>query len=108
MSSPPPGFWMLEKLLVQNVWVTPILWAAIYISDYYTTIFAARLYKAGANKHVIFQGSIELTPVFQDDVDNLRKISPRFLWRLAISTCVVIAMWILTVRWLELRPLFSF
>jgi len=86
---------MIAKFLIENVWVIAILWAAIYVSDYYTTIYAARLYRMGANRHVLFQGSIELTPVFQDDVDKLRKVSRKFLLRLALTTALLIVVWFL-------------
>jgi hypothetical protein len=99
---------MVETFLVENVWLTAALWAAIYISDYYTTIYAARLYRMGANQHVFFQGSIELTPVFQDDVDKLRKLSGKFLLRLALTTTLMIVVWFFSRYELETDAVFLF
>jgi hypothetical protein len=98
---------MLEKVLVDNVWLTATIWAVIYISDYYVTIYAARLYQVSGKEHFVFAGSLELTPYFQDDVDNLRRFSPRFLWRLILSAIAILTIWLLSVRFLEMRALFS-
>src|SRR5262249_32920281 len=39
-----------------------------------------RLYQAGAREKVVFEGSLEITPFFQRDIDALRRVSPRFLF----------------------------
>lgn len=61
-----------------------LIWAALYISDYYSTIACARLYRA--QDKVVFEGSYEITPIFQADVNALRRVSPRFLSVLVVST----------------------
>src|SRR5262249_55044904 len=42
-----------------------------------------------AQTKIVFEGSYEITPVFQADVDALRKMSPRFLVTLVASTAYV-------------------
>jgi hypothetical protein len=77
----------VEHLLAESVWAGPLLWAAFYISDFSFTMMCARLYKA---QHAVeFEGSYEITPTFQADVDALRWISPRFLLILLGSTIYV-------------------
>jgi hypothetical protein len=61
-----------------------LIWAALYISDYYSTIACARLYQA--QDKIAYEGSFEITPVFQADVNALRRVSPRFLAILLAST----------------------
>jgi hypothetical protein len=39
-----------------------------------------------AQEKIVFEGSYEITPLFQADVDALRRISPRFLVALIAST----------------------
>jgi hypothetical protein len=56
----------------------------LYISDYYMTIACARLYRA--QDKIVFEGSYEITPAFQADVNALRSISPRFILLLAATT----------------------
>jgi hypothetical protein len=57
---------------------------ALYVSDYLLTIASVRLYQAPDK--VVFEGSYEITPLFQNDVNALRRISPRLLLALAGST----------------------
>jgi hypothetical protein len=77
----------MEHLLAESLWAGPLLWAALYISDFSFTLMCARLYKQ--QSAVEFEGSYEITPTFQADVDALRWISPRFLLILLGSTLYV-------------------
>lgn len=99
---------MIQYHLIENIWLTASLWAAVYISDYYTTIYSARLYRSGAHEHIVFQGSIELTPVYQKDVDRLRKLSIRFIFFLLLTTSLLIGFWFLSVRFLKINGIFTF
>lgn len=74
---------MIDGLLA-TVWAGPLLWALLYSSDYYVTIACARLYQAQTT--IVFEGSYEITVVYQADVNALRRLSPRFLSFLALST----------------------
>jgi hypothetical protein len=80
-------------LILDSLWAGPLLWAALYISDYYLTIACARLYRT--QDKVVFEGSFEITPLFQADVNALRLVSPRFCLLLIASTG-----YLFLVRWL--------
>jgi hypothetical protein len=80
-------------------WVL-LAWSIAYVSDYASTIVTGRLYRQGAHEHIVFEGSMELTPAFQDDVDRLRWISPRFIWSWAVSSAGLGAIWWLSVGFL--------
>jgi hypothetical protein len=70
--------------IIESPWAPCLIWAALYISDYYSTIACARMYQAQNN--IAYEGSFEITPIFQADVNALRRVSPRFLTILAAST----------------------
>lgn len=89
---------MLEELLIQNVWLAVVIWCVLYTADYYMTIYAARLYQAKGREYMVFEGSFELTPYFQGDVDHLRRVSPRFLVMLLFSCAGIVVVWWLSVR----------
>jgi hypothetical protein len=79
---------MLDRVF-ESMWMGPMLWASLSICDYLLTISCARMYRA--QDKIVFEGSYELTPHFQADVDALRRISPHFLLVLAASTgCVLL------------------
>jgi hypothetical protein len=69
---------------LESTWLGPAAWAALYISDYFLTVACARMYRAQST--IAFEGSYEITPLFQADVNALRKISPRFVLALVAST----------------------
>jgi hypothetical protein len=74
----------LLDALVESAWAGPLLWAALYVSDYALTIASARLYSR--QDKIVFEGSFEITPQFQADVNALRRVSPRFCAILVVST----------------------
>lgn len=84
------------------------MWCAIYASDYYLTIYAARLYQTNVKERIVFEGSYELTPYFQDDVNRLRSVSPRFLRALLISCAGILIIWWLSTQSANLPELYVF
>jgi len=72
-------------LFLDYLWLGPMVWAVLYISDYYLTLTCARLYQAGAREKMAFEGSYEITPFYQTEIDALRRVSPRFLLMLVVS-----------------------
>lgn len=81
-------------------WVPGVLlWALLYVSDYVCTLVSARLYRAGANQQIVFEGSFEITPYYQKDVDALRRLSPRFVFALCLYAGALVYMWF-AARWL--------
>ncbi|HET8685742.1 MAG TPA: hypothetical protein VFM18_03645, partial [Methanosarcina sp.] len=71
-----------------------ILWIILYISDYYLTIYSARGF--GEIGHVKFEGSFELTPQFQKDIDALKPVSKRHLILLVLYSLLIVFIWWLT------------
>ena len=84
---------MFEQFFENYWWPGPLLWIAVYISDYMATVISARLYRRQAKDHLVFDGSFELTPQFQKDIDSLRWVSPRFLIMLVLTSLILIAEW---------------
>lgn len=74
----------MVDVLVNSSWLGPLLWSALYISDNLLTVACARMYQA--QDIVVFEGSYEITPLFQADVNALRRVSPRFWIALLAST----------------------
>ena len=99
---------MFETFFPSNIWFVLILWIIIYSSDYYLTLYCATLYHTHLKEYIVFEGSFELTPYFQADVDTLRRISPRFVRALTLSLLLIGLLWLLTVNVLPLPGIFSF
>ena len=73
-----------------------ILWMILYISDYALTIYSAR----GFNEigHFQFEGSFELTPQYQKDIEALKPVSKRHVILLVLYTLLIVFIWWLTKR----------
>jgi hypothetical protein len=84
---------MLEDVFREHLWPGLVCWIVLYISDYALTVVSARVYRARAAAHIVFEGSYELTPQFQGDIDRLRIVSPRFVLMLFVTSSLLSLMW---------------
>ncbi len=99
---------MLQSTLAENIALSLFIWAIVYLADYYITIYTARLYRDHVQQYIAFEGSYELTPQFQKDVDKLRPFSPRFLFLLTLSLILIWIVWALSTQFLAGPELFAF
>jgi hypothetical protein len=81
------------NVLLSSPWPGMVIWVALYISDYALTLKCARLYRRAASEKIELEGSFEITPYYQNDVDALRTISPRFLTALVLSVMYLAVLW---------------
>ena len=79
-------------------WPALIVWIVLYISDYAFTIACARMRRGPISEKIVIEGSYEITPYFQRDVDALRRFSPRFITMLVYSTLLLVAVWFLSAQ----------
>jgi hypothetical protein len=84
---------MLIATITTNIWLALSLWVCIYIADYALTIWGARLYEQGAYAYIRFDGSYELNPLFERDIDQHRRISRRFLLMLVATSLLIWFIW---------------
>ena len=82
--------------MLDNPWTALAAWLLSYVADYYLTLYSARLYRAGAKDFIAFDGSLELTPDYQNDIDHLRRVSPRFILAVLFSVLIVEGVWYLS------------
>ncbi len=89
----------LELTLIEHWWLGPLATVVVFVSDYYLTIRSARLYHAGGKDHMEVEGSYELNPTYEADVDSLRLLSPRLFLTMVLTTALLVGVWILSVSW---------
>jgi hypothetical protein len=73
-----------------------ILWVILYISDYYLTVYSARGFREVG--HFQFEGSFELTPQYQKDIDALNPVSRRHIMLLVLYSLLIVLIWWFTQR----------
>ncbi len=89
---------MVTSWIISYGGVALVVWALLYSLDYYLTIYGARLYRQTASQIIVLEGSYELTPMFQEDVDRLRLFSKQFYARLIAGVIALFAFWLLATR----------
>jgi len=90
----------MEFWLARSPWVGVILWMILYISDYYLTVYSARGFKEIGLFQ--FEGSFELTPQYQKDIDALKPISKLHIILLILYSLIILGIWYLMVYFLGL------
>ena len=81
----------MEYWLVTSPWPGVVLWMILYISDYYLTLYSARGFREIG--HFQFEGSFELTPQYQKDIDTLNPVSKRHIALLFLLSLVILFLW---------------
>ena len=71
-----------------------VLWIILYTSDYYLTIYSARGFREIG--HFQFEGSFELTPQYQKDIDALKPVSRLHIVLMIAYSLLIVALWLLT------------
>jgi hypothetical protein len=99
---------VIATFLLNNLWFDLLLWLAIYASDYSLTIYQMSLYHRGMQGEVQHEGSLELNPYFQADVERQRKFSLRWFLMAFLTSLMLASVWWLSVRGLGLPGFFWF
>ncbi|HSL45444.1 MAG TPA: hypothetical protein VK897_18565 [Anaerolineales bacterium] len=84
----------MEYSLATSPWPGVILWMILYISDYYLTIYSARGFRETG--HFQFEGSFELTPQYQKDINALKPVSKLHIALLVLYSGLILFLWWLT------------
>ena len=92
--------------IYDNFFAVILIWILVYCLDYFLTILGARWYAQGVNQFIDYEGSYELTPAFQQDVDRQRWFSLRFLFYIVLSVIILAVFWSLDAWLLQGSGLF--
>ena len=84
----------MQYWLDSSPWYGVILWIILYTSDYYLTLYSAQGFREIG--YFQFEGSFELTPQYQKDIDALKPFSRRHIIALILSSIVIVLLWWLT------------
>lgn len=79
---------MFEPYLLNHPWLVASIWLVLYSSDYYLTLYGAKL----AAAQTVFQsdGSYELTPAYQKDIDSGNRKSVVFFRSLFVGALILL------------------
>src|ERR671919_651028 len=91
----------MESWLATSPWPGVVLWIILYISDYYLTLYSARGFRE--IRHFQFEGSFELTPQYQKDINALKPVSRLHITLLILYSLLILFIWWLTQYFLYLQ-----
>jgi len=86
---------MLQPFQFDNLWIGLALWVVSYLCDYYMTLYANRLRMQYTAPYIEIEGSFELNPYYQKDIDSQRKVSSRFIFMLLFVSGWLAFTWFL-------------
>ena len=81
----------MEYWLTMSPWPGVVLWIILYTSDYYLTIYSARGFREIG--HFQFEGSFELTPQYQKDINELKPVSKLHLTLMVAYSLLIVLIW---------------
>ena len=84
----------MQSWLTTSPWYGIILWIILYTSDYYLTIYCARGFREIG--YIQFEGSFELTPQYQKDIDALKPVSRLHIILLFAYSLLILLIWWIT------------
>ena len=86
---------MLIDTLVESPWLVSLTWAVLSIFDFSATMLYSKAYRDFLSSTVQYERGVEMNPMFEKDVKQLRWFSPRyFILMLAVALLISLAgMW---------------
>jgi len=78
------------SFFVINPLLTACAWALLYFFDYSMTLWFSHLYRQWLSQYFIHEGGVEMNPVFEKDVANLRSSLPHFLVMISLVMAILI------------------
>ena len=80
---------MLE-FLIGAPWLLALLWAAMYLFDYLSTLWLARIYRSLLSKYVVFERGVELNPNFEKEMAAPKGVSLKFVILLLLVVVIIL------------------
>src|SRR5258708_843580 len=84
---------MIQAFQFNNLPTAIVLWVLVYSCDYYLNLYGNRLRTSYASAHIGIDGSYELNPYYQRDIDSNNRFSRRFLFMLVLFSVYLAVMW---------------
>ena len=83
---------MLIDTLVESPWLVALTWAVLSIFDFSATMLYSKAYRDFLSSTVQYERGVEMNPLFEKDVKQLRWFSPRyFILMLAVAVLIGLA-----------------
>lgn len=94
---------MLIDTLVENSWLVALFWGMLSIFDFSATMIYSKAYREFLSTSITYEGGMEMNPVFERDVRQLRWFSPRYIISMLVVALLIalVGIWSPAV-WFEM------
>jgi hypothetical protein len=80
---------MLDTLIL-HPWLIALIWGAMYVFDYGSTVWLARAYQNTLNRYVVYEHGVELNPNLAKQIASGKLVSVRFVLMLAFVLAIIL------------------
>ena len=87
--------------LIFHPWVVAVLWVALYVFDYASTLWLAGVYQTTLSQHIVYEGGVELNPNFEKEIARRQAPGPKFIALVALVLVIVLFSGLLGVYFVE-------
>ncbi len=81
-------------LLVANPWAIALIWAGMYVFDYASTRWLAKLYGDLLSRYMVYEHGVELNPNFEKEIaaagSGMQRVSAKFVILLSLVVVIVL------------------
>lgn len=93
---------MLIDTLIANPWLVALFWGMLSIFDFSATMIYSKAYRDFLSANITYEGGMEMNPMFEKDVQQLRWFSPRYFISLLVVAFLIafVGSWFPTL-WFE-------
>lgn len=87
---------MLIDTLVENPWLVALSWVILSLFDFSATMLYSKAYRDFLSSSVVYERGVEMNPMFEKDVKQLRWFSPRYFILMPVAAFLIgfAGMWI--------------
>jgi hypothetical protein len=80
---------MLIDRLVENPWLVALSWAVLSLFDFSATMVFAKAYRDFLSSTLKYERGVEMNPMFEKDVNQLRWFSPRYFILMPVAAFLI-------------------
>jgi hypothetical protein len=91
---------MLDFMIL-HPWVLAVVWLAMYIFDYASTLWLAGAYQTTLKEHIVYEGGVELNPNFEKRIARRQLPGPKFIALVLLIVVIILLSGFLTVYFVE-------
>lgn len=81
---------MLIDTLVSQPWSVAVTWGLLSLFDFAATMIYSKAYRDFLSANITYEGGMEMNPVFEKDVRQLRWLNPRYLISMLVVALFIV------------------